>query len=144
LQELTRENHERIINAVGKVLTTTHAFGVVGLAIRKKFNTYQSDDIIANTSRIFGQGTKVTVEIALMATDSGLISIQKAIMSIWGGVVEGLIQSQSFLPPTFKISLMSKFTKSSVNLCYSHIPYLFLNLHLLSYFLYILIFIHND
>ena len=84
LQELTRENHERIINVGGKVLTTTHAFGGVDLTIRRKFNTYQSDEILANTLRIFGQGTKVAVEIALMAADSGLISMQEDILSIGG------------------------------------------------------------
>ncbi|MCK5402697.1 hypothetical protein KAI60_01160 [Candidatus Bathyarchaeota archaeon] len=83
-QELTLENRKRIINAGGKVLTTTHAFGGVGRAIRRKFDTYQSDEIIANTLRIFGEGTKVAVEIALMAADSGLISIQEDIISIGG------------------------------------------------------------
>jgi len=68
------------------VLTTTHAFGGIGLAIRRKFNAYQSDEIIANTLRIFSQGTKMTIEIALMAADSGLISIQEDIISIgWHG-----------------------------------------------------------
>jgi hypothetical protein len=68
----------------GKVLTTIHTFGEVGLTIRRKFNTYQSDEIIANTLCIFGQRTKVAVETDLMAADSGLISIQEDIMSIGG------------------------------------------------------------
>jgi len=53
-QELTTENREKILKNGGKILTTTHALGGIGRAIRRKFNTYQYDEIIANTLRIFG------------------------------------------------------------------------------------------
>jgi hypothetical protein len=82
--ELRPEYREKIVAAGGKILTTTHAFGGVGRAVRNKFNTYQIDELIANTLRIFGQGTKVAVEIALMAADSGLISVQEDVISIGG------------------------------------------------------------
>jgi hypothetical protein len=63
-----------IIEANGaKVVTTTHAFGGVGRAVRIKLNTYQVDEIIAHTLRTFGQGIKVAAEITLMAADSGLV-----------------------------------------------------------------------
>jgi hypothetical protein len=88
IQELKAENRERILKAGGKILTTTHAFGGLGRAIRRKFGTYQSDEIVANTLRIFGQGVKVAVEIALMAADSGLISLNEDVISI-GGTGEG-------------------------------------------------------
>jgi hypothetical protein len=84
VQELTPENRERILKAGGKILTTTHAFGGLGRAIRRKFSTYQSDEIVANTLRVFGQGTKVAVEIALMAADSGLVSVKEDVISIGG------------------------------------------------------------
>jgi hypothetical protein len=86
--ELLPELREKIVAAGGRILTTTHAFGGVGRAVRKKFNTYQIDELIANTLRIFGQGTKVAVEIALMAADSGLISVQEDVISM-GGTGEG-------------------------------------------------------
>jgi hypothetical protein len=82
--ELLAEYGEKIHAAGGKILTTTHAFGGVGRAVRNKYNTYQIDELIANTLRIFGQGTKVAVEIALMAADSGLISVQEDIISLGG------------------------------------------------------------
>ncbi len=107
-QELTQENRERIINAGGKVLTTTHAFGGVGRAIRRKFDTYQSDEIIANTLRIFGEGTKVAVEIALMAADSGLVSIQEDIISIGGsgrGADTALVLSPSNVQNFFDVKV---------------------------------------
>jgi hypothetical protein len=70
------------------VLTTTHAFGGVGRAIRRKFKTYQVDEVIAQTLRIFGEGTKVAIEITLMAADAGLIPINKDIIA-FGGTSSG-------------------------------------------------------
>jgi len=71
--ELTEENRKRILANGGKILSTTHALGGIGRAIRRKFDTMQADEIIANTLRIFGEGMKVAIEIVLMAADSGLI-----------------------------------------------------------------------
>lgn len=82
--ELQSEYKEKIQAAGGEILTTTHAFGGIGRAVRNKYGTYQIDELIANTLRIFGQGTKVAVEIALMAADSGLISVQEDIISMGG------------------------------------------------------------
>ena len=60
----------------------------VNRAVRKKLATYQLDEIIAFTLRLFGQGTKVAVEIALMAADAGLISTSENCVSV-GGTGEG-------------------------------------------------------
>jgi hypothetical protein len=84
IQELTQENRDRILKAGGKILTTTHAFGGLGRAVRRKFNTYQTDEIVANTLRVFGQGTKVAIEIAMMAADSGLMPVKEDVISIGG------------------------------------------------------------
>jgi hypothetical protein len=67
-----------------KILTTTHAFGGVGRAVRKKLATYQVDEIIAFTLRTFGQGMKVVAEITLMAADAGLISSPGPIIAVAG------------------------------------------------------------
>jgi hypothetical protein len=67
-----------------KVLTTTHAFGGVGRAVRKKLNTYQVDEIIAYTLRTFGDGIKVTAEITLMAADSGLVHDGSPLIAVAG------------------------------------------------------------
>lgn len=87
--ELTEENRERISKNGGKILTTTHAFGGIGRAVRKKFDTMQCDEIIAHTLRIFGQGMKVACEITLMAADSGLISTQEDAIAM-GGTGKGV------------------------------------------------------
>lgn len=83
-QELTDENRSRIEEYTGTILTATHAFGGVNRAIRRKLNTYQVDEIIASTLRIFGQGMKVVVEIALMAADAGLVRTDTPVLCIAG------------------------------------------------------------
>jgi hypothetical protein len=75
----------RKIEALGaKVLTCQHAFGGVGRAVRKKLGTFELDEIIAFTLRTFGQGTKVAIEISLMAADAGLIRTRELCIAIGG------------------------------------------------------------
>ena len=83
-QELTDENRAAIEAAGGKILTCQHAFGGVGRAVRKKLGTYELDELIAYTLRIFGEGMKVVVEIALMAADAGLARTDEPVISIAG------------------------------------------------------------
>lgn len=70
------------------ILTATHAFGGVGRSVRRRFKTYQVEEIMAQTLRIFGQGTKVAVEIALMAADAGLAPVDEDVIAI-GGTARG-------------------------------------------------------
>ena len=88
VQELTEQNRAKILEKGGTILTTTHAFGGVGRAVRRRFHTYQVDEIIAQTLRVFGQGAKVACEIALMAADAGLIRTDEEVVSI-GGTASG-------------------------------------------------------
>lgn len=83
-QELSDENR-KILEGLGiKVLTAQHAFGGVGRAVRNKLATYQVDEIIAFALRTFGQGTKVAIELALMAADAGLVRTDEDIISLGG------------------------------------------------------------
>lgn len=66
------------------VLTTTHAFGGVGRAVRMKLGTYQVDEIIAYTLRTFSQGVKVGCELTIMAADAGLIDMEQEVIAIGG------------------------------------------------------------
>jgi hypothetical protein len=76
---------EKDLNEKGiKILRCQHAFGGIGRAVRNKLSTYQLDEIIAFTLRVFGQGTKVAVELALMAADAGLIRTDEEVISIGG------------------------------------------------------------
>ena len=87
-QQLKMENRLRIEELGGRILTCQHAFGGVGRAVRRKWGTYELEELIAYTLRTFGQGTKVAVEIALMAADAGMLSTQDPCISI-GGSAEG-------------------------------------------------------
>jgi hypothetical protein len=83
-QELTKENRAAIEAAGGQVLTCQHAFGGVNRAVRKKLGTYMNDEIIAYTLRTFGEGTKVCLEIAVMAADAGLVQAGEPCIAIGG------------------------------------------------------------
>jgi len=87
-QELTEENRRALTERGIPIFTGQHAFGGVGRAVRNKLNTYQVDEIMAFTLRTFGQGTKVAVEIALMAADAGLVRTDQDVIAI-GGTAEG-------------------------------------------------------
>jgi len=84
VQELTPENRTAIERAGAKILTAQHAFGGVGRAVRIKWGTYELEEIIAYTLRLFGQGTKVACEIALMAADAGLVRTDEDAIAIGG------------------------------------------------------------
>lgn len=84
VQELEDKYRAQIESYGGVILTTTHAFGGVGRAVRRHFNTYEIDEIIANTLRVMGQGFKVVCEIALMAADAGLVRTDQEVIAIAG------------------------------------------------------------
>ena len=84
IQELTDENRQKIEKSGGIILTTMHAFAGVSRATRLKYDTISIGEIISNVLRIFGQGMKVVLEIALMAADSGLADTDKDIIAIAG------------------------------------------------------------
>jgi len=96
-QELADDYRRQIEAAGAKILTTTHAFGGVGRAVRRKLSTYQVDEIIAFTLRTFGQGMKVVMEMTAMAADAGLIPMDEEIIAI-GGTGRGADTAAVILP----------------------------------------------
>ena len=82
--EIQREYKREILANGAKIFTGTHALSSAERAIRKDFGTIQSLELIANTLRLMGEGTKVCVEITLMATDAGLIPVNKDIVAVAG------------------------------------------------------------
>ncbi len=83
-QQLSEENRRQILALGAHLLTCQHAFGGVNRAVRRKLNTYQLDEIIGYTLRIFGEGMKVACEITLMAADAGLIRTDEPVLAIAG------------------------------------------------------------
>jgi len=84
VQELEEECRKQIIESGAKIFTGTHALSSAERAVRKKFGTIQPLELMANTLRLMGEGTKVCVEITLMAADAGLIPVDRDIIAIAG------------------------------------------------------------
>jgi hypothetical protein len=83
-QELAPGNRAAIEAAGARVLTCQHALGGISRAMRKKWGTYTIDEIVAQTLRIFGEGMKVCIEIALMAADAGLVEVGEPCIAVAG------------------------------------------------------------
>jgi hypothetical protein len=84
VQELAAEERSALEGAGVRVVTAAHAFGSLGRAARNKLGTYQIDEYVAYTLRVFGQGTKVAVEVSLMAADAGAVEVGRPIVSVGG------------------------------------------------------------
>ncbi len=84
IQQFTEENRKVVESKGGIILTAAHAFAGLSRAMRSKHNMYLLGDIVADTLRIFGQGTKVACEIAMMAADAGLVRTNEDVISVAG------------------------------------------------------------
>ncbi|MBS7607734.1 MAG: pyruvate kinase alpha/beta domain-containing protein [Candidatus Bathyarchaeia archaeon] len=82
--ELKEELKTEILQNGAKIFTGTHALSSAERAIRKDFGTIAPLELIAHTLRLMGEGTKVCVEITLMAADAGLIPVDRDIVAIAG------------------------------------------------------------
>ena len=96
-QELLLQHRQTIEANGGRILTCQHAFGGVGRAVRKKLQTYQLDEIIAYSLRVFGEGVKVACEISLMAADAGLVRVGEPVIAV-GGTGRGADTALVVLP----------------------------------------------
>lgn len=83
-QELKEEYRREILSNGAKIFTGTHALSSAERAIRSSFGTIQPLELIAFTLRRMGEGTKVCVEITLMAADAGLIPVDRDVVAIAG------------------------------------------------------------
>jgi hypothetical protein len=95
--ELQEEHEHEILRNGAKIFTGTHALSSAERAIRKDFGTLQSLELIANVLRLMGEGTKVCIEITLMATDAGLIPADRDVVAI-GGTGSGADTALRILP----------------------------------------------
>jgi len=84
VQRFLPENRARIQENGGTIVTAAHAFGGIGRAVNRRFNTIQIDEITAHVLRLFGQGTKVACEVCCMATDAGLFRTDEDAIGIGG------------------------------------------------------------
>jgi len=77
--------HEKALRAADvPIVTASHALSGVGRSISGKLGGVTPVEMIAHTLRLFGQGMKVTVEIAVMAADAGAIPTDRDVLAVGG------------------------------------------------------------
>jgi len=90
---ISEEMHKKLIGLGVKIFTATMPLTTSGKLYRPNwkpgskypiYNTAFPFDVMADTLRMFCQGMKVCVEIAVMAADMGTIPINEEIISIAG------------------------------------------------------------
>lgn len=86
--EMSQEVRNELMDLGIKVLTTTHVLSGAERGLSKTFSGVYPVEIIAHSLRMLGQGVKVSVEVAIMALDAGLIPYGEPIIAL-GGTVSG-------------------------------------------------------
>ena len=84
VNDMKPETFDKLHSIGVKTVTAAHALSGAERGISTKFHGTYPAEIISAALRMFGQGTKVCVEIALMAADSGNITYGKPVVCIGG------------------------------------------------------------
>jgi hypothetical protein len=82
--EISDEMRQRIQSAGAQVYTGTMITHSLETALVGKFSGIYPTILVAQTLRRFGEGPKVCCEIAMMATDAGLIAEEGEVLTIAG------------------------------------------------------------
>jgi hypothetical protein len=86
--EMTADTRVELEAAGCRLVTATHVLSGAERGLSTRFGGAYPVEIIAHTLRMFGQGVKVGVEIAVMALDAGAIPHGRDVLAI-GGTGEG-------------------------------------------------------
>ncbi len=104
--ELPDDIRKELEDKGAEVIIASHALSGIERAFRSKFQGLYPSELVAEVLRLFGQGTKVCVEIALMAADAGVLS-GDTVMTIGGtgtgadtAIVLTPVHQKSFLDMT--------------------------------------------
>lgn len=81
---MTDERRAELTAAGVHIIHAAHALSGAERGISRKFSGAYPVEIMAHTLRMFGQGTKVCVEIAMMALDNGAIELNKPVVCVGG------------------------------------------------------------
>ena len=84
VNDMSPETFEKLHSIGVKTVTAAHALSGAERGLSTKFHGVYPAEIISAALRMFGQGTKVCVEVALMAVDSGSITYGKPVVCIGG------------------------------------------------------------
>ena len=84
IDQLDANDRARLEELGADIVTAGHALSGVPRSISKTFGGTTPAETIAHTLRLFGQGMKVCVEIAVMAADAGKIPTDKDVICVGG------------------------------------------------------------
>jgi hypothetical protein len=115
--ELDIETRRELQNMGIKVLTTTHVLSGAERGISKAFGGVSPVEIMAQTLRMLGQGTKVCVEVSVMALDAGLVHFGEPIIAVAGsgfGADTAIIVTPSHASSIFDIRIHEIICKPSL------------------------------
>lgn len=82
--ELLPEKRDEITRYGAVIYTGTLITRGLGTAVKEKFGGFSTEQVVASTLRLFGQGVKVCVEMAAMVTDAGLVPVGEDILTVAG------------------------------------------------------------
>ena len=82
--EFPEDLRKRIVERGYHVLTATHTLSGIERTFRKEFGGLYPTEIVANTLRLFCEGVKVCVEIAVMCADAGLVRTDEWVVTCAG------------------------------------------------------------
>lgn len=103
--EMPDEMRARLVQAGIRVVTGTHVLSGVERGISNLCKGMYPAEIMSYTLRMFGQGVKVCVEIAIMALDAGAIPYGERIVAVGGserGADTAVIMTPAHAPDVFK------------------------------------------
>ena len=81
---LSAELRRYLVEKGFQICTAAHTLSGAERCLSKTFTGVYPVEIIAHTLRMFGQGTKVCVEICAMAADAGLILTGEPVVAVGG------------------------------------------------------------
>ena len=84
VDEVDPAHRDRLEELGAAIVTATHALSGVPRSFSKAFGGASTAEIVAQTLRLFGQGVKVCVEIAVMAADAGRIPTDRDAICVGG------------------------------------------------------------
>jgi Uncharacterized conserved protein len=116
--EMSQEIRKELADIGITVLTTTHVLSGAERGISRAFGGAYPVEIIAHSLRMLGQGTKVCVEVAIMALDAGLIPYGEPIIAIGGtgqGADTAVIITPSHASSIFETKIHEIICKPSLN-----------------------------
>lgn len=107
VQELSADKRQKLETAGCYVITAAHALSAGERSFTNQFGGVSRIEVTAHILRMFGQGTKVALEIGLMARDAGAIKPGEPVIAI-GGSGRGADTAVVLTPGTSASLLASK------------------------------------